>query len=317
VQPTASPWALGIAVVRWRKPASAAILTAMRRPAFTYIEFLALMAIAGILLAIFIPYVGAEREMHRQTLCEDNLLQIRNALQEYADANHHDYPRVRYDPAGNPNGYTAFTGPFATNPFALPVQPNDVTASLWLLVRDGNITDLRVFICPSSRERADSMVNAGGVAVGRTGRSNFFSAGNLSYSYASPFSGYEDYHLNSDWLAGQFALMADKNPGSLAASVAHDAPPLELAKGNSLNHQQTGQNVLYADGSISFEHTPYCGVGRDANNPIGDNIFTALAARPLTAGEHPFYAGNGFVGRQFGPSYTYDSYLVPTEDDGP
>jgi prepilin-type processing-associated H-X9-DG protein len=301
---------------RWRKRSPAAILGGMRGRAFTYIELLALLAIAGILLAIFIPYVGAQRETARQAQCADNLRQIRNALQEYADANHHDYPRVRYAPTSNPDGYTAFTGPFAVNPFAAPVEPNDVTASLWLLVRDGDITDLRVFVCPSSREQADSLVNAAGMAVRPMGRSNFFSAANLSYSYASPFSGFEDYHLNSDWLAGQFALMADKNPGSLAASVAHDAPPLELAKGNSLNHQRTGQNVLYADGSVSFEHTPYCGVGRDVNQPDGDNIYTALAAHPLTAGEHPSYVANGFVGRQFGPSYRYDSYLVPTEDDG-
>ena len=71
----------------------------MRGRAFTYSEFLALMALAGILLAIFIPHVGAEREVHRQTLCEDNLHQLFDALQDYAVANHYDYPRVRYDPA--------------------------------------------------------------------------------------------------------------------------------------------------------------------------------------------------------------------------
>jgi type II secretory pathway pseudopilin PulG len=287
------------------------------RRAFTYIELTALLAIAGILLAILVPYVASEREKDRQTRCEANLRILRNALQQYADDNHHDFPRVRFDPAANPNGYTAFTGPFAANPFAAPVQANDVTASLWLLVRKGYVTDLRVFVCPSSRETPDKLTNAAGQHVAASARSNFYSAANLSYSYACPFSGYADYRLNSDWAPGQFALMADKNPGTSAAAVAHDAPPLELARANSLNHQRTGQNVLYADGTVSFEHTPYCGVGRDAAHPDGDNIYTALAAHPLSNGEHPPYDGNGFVGRQFSPSYTYDSYLVPTEDDGP
>jgi hypothetical protein len=264
-----------------------------RRRAFTYIELLAMLAIL------------------------DNLLLLRNALDAYAGDNHHDFPRTTYDPALNANGYTAFTGPYAGNPFSVAVGPNDATASLWLLVRKGYVKDLSIFVCPSSRQTPDSLVGVMGEPVNAEQRSNFRSSANLSYSYASPFSGYADYRLNSDALPAQFATMADKNPGSSAALVPHDASPLELARGNSLNHQRAGQNVLYADGSASFQVTPYCGVGRDTSHPDGDNIYTALAAKPLTPGDSPFYAGNGFCGRQYGPSYQYDTFLVPTEEDGP
>jgi prepilin-type processing-associated H-X9-DG protein len=288
------------------------------RRAFTYIELLAMLAIAAILLAIFLPYAQSLNEKDRRLRCQDNLMRLRDALQDYARDNDRgflvpNYPRVTYDPAINRDGYSAFTGPDAANPFAAPVAPSDVTASLWLLVRGGYISDLSVFICPSSNGRADHLTNAIGRSVTVQKRSNFRSAANLSYSYASPFSGSGGYCLNSDLLGGQFALMADLNPGRVAASVPHDAPLMELARANSRNHSQAGQNVLYADGSVSFEITPYCGV-RPIDATDGDNIYTALAPAPLT-GEELFYAGNGFCGRQYGPSYKWDSYLAPTEDD--
>jgi type II secretory pathway pseudopilin PulG len=288
------------------------------RGAFTYIELLAMLAVAAILVAIFVPYSASLQEKDRRLRCEENLRELRDALQQYArDADMGltlpNYPRVAYDPKTNRNGYTAFTGSDAANPFAAPVKPNDVTASLWLLVRGGYVKDLSVFVCPSSGGVPDRLTDARGRQVSADKRSNFRAAKNLSYSYASPFSGYAGYSLNSDLLPGQFALMADLNPGRVAASVPYNASPLELTRANSRNHGQAGQNVLYADGSVSFETTPYCGF-RPADATDGDNIYTALAQEPLVR-ISPFYAGNGFVGQRYGPSYEWDSYLVPTADD--
>ena len=263
------------------------------------------------------PFSASLIEANRRVRCADNLWQIRDALQAYAKDNHNDYPRTLYDPVVNRDGYTAYTGADASDPFSVSVGPSDVTASLWLLVRGGYVTNLSLFVCPSSGQHADRMTDAVGRPVPAARRSNFRSAANLSYSYADPFSGYADYRLDSDVLGGQFALLADKNPGASAAQVGHDAAPLDWAKGNSLNHGQAGQNVLYADGTVSFQTTPYCGVGVDASKKTdGDNIYTVLAPLPLTAGNSPFYANNGFTGRRVGPSYQYDSYLVPTEEDG-
>jgi type II secretory pathway pseudopilin PulG len=291
----------------------------IRRRAFTYIELLALLAIAAILLAIFIPFLENYREISRRGRCADNLRRLRDALDAYAKENQTQYPRTLYEPAVNRFGYSAFTGADSPNPFTLAVGPSDVSASLWLLVRGQFITDLSVFICPSSSGVPDKLTDFLGQPVPATRRSNFRSSINLSYSYASPFSGCgpEDYRFTSDAFSGQFALMADKNPGRAATIPAHNAQPLELAKGNSLNHARAGQNVLYADGSVYFETTPYCGVGFDAEKKLpGDNIYTALAPYPLPPGNSPYYANNGFCGRQYGPSYQYDSYLVPTEEDG-
>ena len=263
----------------------------------------------------------------------DNLRRLRQALQDYAgtDSIYHSYPRVVYDPEINRCGYTAFTGPDADDPFLIAqpnapttrpatapaverVQPSDVTASLWLLVREQYITDLSVFVCPSSSATPDSLTDAWGHPVPVSRRSNFRSPNNLSYSYADPFSGYADYRLISDQ-PGAFALLADRSPGSSAAIPASNAPPLEMAVANSRNHQRAGQNVLHADGSVSFETSPYCGVAPKGADD-GDNIFTALAPAPLASGDSPLYDLQGYCGRQYGPSYQYDSYLVPTDEDG-
>src|SRR5690606_15089383 len=107
-----------------------------------------------------------------------------DALLAYARDNNNVFPRVRWDEQRDPNSYTAYTGADDADPFAddSGVRMNDVTASLWLLVRQGLITDPAVFICPS----------AGGVPERIGGdprqRGNFRSRAGLGYSYSSPFS---------------------------------------------------------------------------------------------------------------------------------
>lgn len=279
---------------------------------FSLVELLVVIGIVVILFSIFVPYVAKMRETENRARCAENLRQILGGLQLYAHANHNLYPSVSYDPAHNPNGYTAFTGANSPDPFApdTQVRPNDVTASLWLLVRAG-AAQPAAFICPSGDDTPD----VSDPAVWRQ-RSNFTSGQHLSYSYASPFSAAPAYVLN-DYLPADFALMADKNPGisragSDATAPAYNDPPLQIAQANSNNHGRAGQNVLYADGHVAFQTTPYCGFG---NGMLRDNIYTALRRTPLKKGETPPGEGNGVLGRDIGPAWDKDSYLLPTEQD--
>jgi prepilin-type processing-associated H-X9-DG protein len=41
----------------------------------------------------------------------------------------------------------------------------------------------------------------------------------------------------------------------------------DMKQGNSNNHDEDGQNILFGDGHVSFEQNPFVGVQRD-------NIFT-------------------------------------------
>ena len=120
-----------------------------------------------------------------------------------------------------------------------------------------------------------------------------------------------------DTRPSDFALLADKSPGVSGkdddvVGPSFNAPPLELAKANSSNHRKAGQNVLYADGHVAFQSTPFCGVGQGVRR---DNIFTALSPIPLTPGQRPPPESNGFFGRNIGPSWINDSYLVPAEGE--
>lgn len=279
---------------------------------FTLMESLVLVGIFIVLLSIFIPYLLSIRETNKRTACEQNLRQIFQALQSYARDNGGAFPRVVYDPVNRPDGYTAFTGAFDANPFApgSAVAANDVAASLWLLVRGKYITDTRVFICPSSGDSRDSMTDDSGSPVSSpTQRSNFRGARNLSYSYANPFSSAQGYRLNDTKPAG-FVLIADKSPGTPAATVGADAPSLEQAKANSPNHGGAGQNIVLSQGGFSFVKTPYSGIG-------GDNIYTARAANAALTTQPTTLPNNvpGVVGTAFSAVRNDDTYLVPTATD--
>ena len=278
--------------------------------AFSVIELLVVIGIIVILISIFAPYVSKVRESDHRARCAEGLRQVMMALRAYAAQNHGEFPRVTYDPAHNPDGYVAYSGAAAPDPFArdTAVRPNDVTASLWLLVRAG-LARPQQFVCPSTSDWADSDGDW-------RHRSNFAGPHNLSYSYACPFSSALGYKLN-DYLAADFALVADKNPGispdgSNVTLPAWDAPPAQLAKANSTNHLRAGENVLYTDGHVAFQPTPYCGVGHDGQR---DNIYTALSRTPVPKGQAPAVWENGVVGRDVGPAWDRDSYLVPTDQD--
>lgn len=287
---------------------------------FTLIELLAVLAIIVLLAATFVPYALSLRETDNRVRCAANLRNLWWAFNEYAGRNGGAFPRTRADDHLG-GRWTAFTGADDANPFAADsaVRPNDVTASLWLLVRTVD-AKTEWFVCPSSDGTRDLVEDAAGRPVDARSRGNFRSAAHLTYAVASPFSGVPEYALN-DTLPSGFVIIADQGPSidSLAPgrAPAADASPRALAMGNSVNHRRGGQNVLYPQGTVIFETTPYCGVGRvrsgDRTLVPGDNIYTALAATPLVD-VRPTHSLPGVAGTDLGPSYRYDTLLVPGAD---
>lgn len=281
-----------------------------RRPAgFTLLELTVAIAILAILVSIFVPYVRSIRESNNRVRCVDNLARIQSALSMYARDNGGMYPSVRQ--AEGVPGYVAFTGAAAdVNPFApgSVVKDNDVTASLWLLVRS-QFASPKTFVCPSAAA-SEQPVSGPYQKWG-----NFSSDAHLSYSYATPFSVLPDYRLNGDRLQPEFAVVADMNPGISAngrddvVTPAHDAEALSRSRGNSRNHGKAGQNVLFGDGHVEFAVTPYCGYG-------GDNIYTALRNTQIFSPEKPDANGNGVLDASVGPAWYSDSYLVPVAGSG-
>lgn len=257
--------------------------------AFTAVELLVALGILVILASIFIPYALKLREESRRTTCRDNLQQVFKALQAYAADNGSFFPRVRYEPTEPLRVFAGADG----EPFAAPA--NNVTASLWLLVREGYVKDASVLLCPSMN----------GVAPPVRPTGDFPTRESLGYSYAAPFGATEQYRL-TDVLKPEFALMADLNPGSASALPA-TAPRLNQARINSRSHRQAGQNVLYAYGAVQWQWTPYCGMNQD-------NIYTVRGERGATQPTTLPASDPGADDLSILPSSEDDSFLLPAAD---
>jgi prepilin-type N-terminal cleavage/methylation domain-containing protein/prepilin-type processing-associated H-X9-DG protein len=224
------------------------------RSAFSLVELLIVIAIIGILLAALMPMLEHGREQANQVKCANNLHQIGYAITMYANANSGAYPRTTYV-ADAP--ITQGTSPDAGDPF-LTSGPaaNDVTAAVFLLIRTQQMPAV-LFNCPYN----DVIQYVPDPQMNLIVRSNFSDfRKNLGYSFANPYptttlarTGYQlTSHLNP-----AFVIAADLNSG-------------EGGVENSPNHEDRGQNVLFADGHVEWASSPLVGIR-------GDNIYTNKA----------------------------------------
>jgi hypothetical protein len=199
------------------------------------------------------------RDTSNRTKCGSNLRQIGQAMMLYANENHGEYPRTRWDSSKpQPTHYTNWA---TADPFSIsgPV-PNDVTAALFLLLRTQAIT-ADVFICPS--DTAAPWNYSGGTVQQR---SNFPGGFSLSYSLQNcyPGSGVKDKFVWTNTLKADYAIAADMNPGSPAVlSVNLSTTGTALQAANSANHEYAGQNILFGDLHVEFLQTPFAGVNQD------------------------------------------------------
>jgi prepilin-type N-terminal cleavage/methylation domain-containing protein/prepilin-type processing-associated H-X9-DG protein len=237
------------------------------RRAFTLVELLVVIAIVGTLLAILLPSLEHVRHQGYIDKCASNLRQIGLAISMYCNENQGNFPRTLYDPT---QPLTEGTGFNAVDPFQPGgVAANDLTAAPYLLLRSEHLPT-EIFICPYNDDTSYSADSADPAK-----HSNFTDwTVNLAYSFANPFpsQGARDggYRLTSH-LRPDFPIAADLNPGvTQYANVTAAAPGASekiLENANSRNHEQDGQNVLYADGHVEFRQSCLCGIGQD-------NIYT-------------------------------------------
>ncbi|MBN1505770.1 MAG: hypothetical protein JW955_02935 [Sedimentisphaerales bacterium] len=246
----------------------------------------------GLLLILLVPVLFARpREQVMRTICAENLAKIGKAMAGYTDENDGWFPRAggRTTAWGEMPSSTAWMMPDRRMAFGMTADGSggtaSISASLYLLVKHFQVRP-RTFVCKSDRgTTAFKLSDQQGLrtAFELTDAWDFGppteSFRHSSYAYHIP---YNLYSLRTSAVP-DLAVLADRNPWIL--SPASDPmrfvdfrPDIPFAggaigtsatarMGNSITHQQDGQNVLFLDGRVIFEKRAYCAVERD-------NIYT-------------------------------------------
>jgi prepilin-type processing-associated H-X9-DG protein len=296
------------------------------------------IGIIALLISILLPSLNRAREQANRIKCASNLRQIGQSIQIYANENKGAFPRTYFDTTGAPALSLNNSGRNADKSFPTVAADlgtncpaaNNTPASFFLILKSGDITS-EVFVCPSSQgERGYQGVDINGTGSGtdpENGKANWPTgddassfATNLSYSYTCPFPtanarglGFKlNYTLSSD-----FAVASDMNPGnSGGASPNLDKVDIDstsnrqtIVNANSNNHAGDGQNVLYADGHVDWNQTPYCGSPRPVANTPRDNIYTGLTANATDVA-----TSKGALNAP--PWDQFDNVMMPTDDNG-
>ncbi|MCK4294351.1 MAG: hypothetical protein KAY65_14225 [Planctomycetes bacterium] len=220
--------------------------------------------------------------------CGTNLSGIGKAMLVYANDYDDELPR-----AAGPNSKWGATPDWQadtrSDAFGLTegsAGQASISASLFLLVKYVEITP-KSFLCKGDRETAEFIPSKYGVR--KKELIDLWEFGpdptkHCSYTYHIP---YGPYPLTASSDPG-LAVAADRNPwlpspGAKPRKFERFDPAGDrkaIKAGNTIFHNEDGQNVLFMDGHTTFEKRSFCGVN-------DDNIYTSQNATDIRKGALP------------------------------
>ena len=247
----------------------------------THIEVLVIAGLCLFLLAVLPVACRKARTDAGQTLCARNLALLGQAMFVYANDYDGELPRA----GGRNSGWGIPMWNASDRYSAYGVTPGtgeggrvSIGSCLYLLVKYGDVAPA-TFVCPTDpagREFALSEYPADRPDFALADAWDFGPdpAKHYSYAYHIPFGRYPLKTSDDPGLA----VLADRNPWLMGRPFERfepDIPPYkgtaeQAAAGNTISHDEAGQNVLFLDGHVAFEDRPHCGLDND-------NIYTISA----------------------------------------
>jgi len=205
------------------------------------------VSVAAMLLlsaSVLWPIMDAVKQRQQKTSCQTNLASVAGAFDQYAGSNRDSLPVAT---AGYGGSWWDVGTPGRSN-----------SANLYTLARTG-FAKVRDLACPGNL--------AACIEQPATGAMDWRNIGEVSYSYRIMFGQHQ-----ARWKSPErTVILADRSPVVLRALRGESVRPTE----NSPNHQQRGQDVLFADGSTTWITTPEIAASANAgptSRPV-DNIW--------------------------------------------
>ncbi len=249
----------------------------MRRKGFTLVELLVVIAIIALLMGILMPALARVRQLAFRMTCGTNLSGIGKAMLIYANDYDDELPRAgeRQSSWGTTvwnadNRLQAYGGTGSSSKAS-------VSSCFYLLVKYAEVTP-KSFICKSDTGTTDWEIGDETNAYAGMELIDAWDFGSAphehcSYTYHYPFG---TYALTTSSEPG-LAVAADRNPWLESPAGEPDLTRFEnflpdggteaVRYGNSITHQEDGQNVMYLDTHVDFAKTSACSLEED-------NIYT-------------------------------------------